>query len=351
MFLDKAIADRSKDYMNARRVAKEFEAITRGLNRNALAVPHSFAPPEEAKQVELWKKYIQWEKTNPLKTEDLTLVIKRGIHDCTTLDGGLTLICCFPLQLFSRTNSVCFVWVTMRTFGTSTHRTWLPTVSWWRKKVIWTIIKHCKRMLLQFTSEPLPRCSRKMFCSIFRMLILKRFVVLLPVRLFFNRLVWWFLLLQSRNRKDESIKIYEKLLNITTESFNPTLVYIQYMKFTRRTESITSARAIFKRAREDVRCGYETYVAAALMEYYCSKVMTLFLDSCLFPIVIIKNVLLKDINIACKIFELGLKKFQHEANYILSYIDFLSHLNEENNIRVLFERVLSSDALPLDKSL
>lgn len=44
------------------------------------------------------------------------------------------------------------------------------------------------------------------------------------------------------------------------------------MKFTRRTESMSSARAIFKRARADSRCGYEVYIAAAMTEYYCSKV-------------------------------------------------------------------------------
>lgn len=56
-------------------------------------------------------------------------------------------------------------------------------------------------------------------------------------------------------------------------------------------------------------------------------------------------------NISCKIFELGLKRFLHEAPFILAYIDFLGHLNEENNIRVLFERVLSSDSVPISKSL
>lgn len=78
MFVDKAIADRSKDYMNARRVAKEFEAITRGLNRNAPAIPPQ-SSIEELRQVDLWKKYIEWEKSNPLKSEELTLVIKRGM--------------------------------------------------------------------------------------------------------------------------------------------------------------------------------------------------------------------------------------------------------------------------------
>lgn len=101
------------------------------------------------------------------------------------------------------------------------------------------------------------------------------------------------------------------------------------MRFTRRTESINAARLIFKRAREDRRSGSAVYKAAAFMEYYCSK----------------------DINIACKVFELGLKKFPADVPFIVSYIDFLHHLNEENNIRVLFERVLSSESLPLEKSL
>ena len=47
--------------------------------------------------------------------------------------------------------------------------------------------------------------------------------------------------------------------------------YIQYMKFTRRAEGIKSARQVFKLAREDSRTRYHVFVAAALMEYYCSK--------------------------------------------------------------------------------
>lgn len=29
------------------------------------------------KQVELWKKFIEWEKTNPLRSEDQTVIAKR----------------------------------------------------------------------------------------------------------------------------------------------------------------------------------------------------------------------------------------------------------------------------------
>lgn len=81
--------------------------------------------------------------------------------------------------------------------------------------------------------------------------------------------------------------------------------YVQYMKFARRAEGIKSARTVFKRAREDQRCMHHVYVAAALMEYYCTK----------------------DKNIAFRIFELGLKKFADNPDYILCYIDYLSHLN------------------------
>ena len=45
------IEDRGRDYINARRVSKEYEAVTRGLNRNLPAVPPTNTP-EEATQVQ-----------------------------------------------------------------------------------------------------------------------------------------------------------------------------------------------------------------------------------------------------------------------------------------------------------
>ena len=42
--------DRGRDYMNARRVAKEYEVVTKGLNRNAASVPPQ-NNPDEVKQV------------------------------------------------------------------------------------------------------------------------------------------------------------------------------------------------------------------------------------------------------------------------------------------------------------
>ena len=43
--------ERSREYMNARRVAKELETVTRGLNRNMPATPPN-VDREEMKQVQ-----------------------------------------------------------------------------------------------------------------------------------------------------------------------------------------------------------------------------------------------------------------------------------------------------------
>uniref|UniRef100_A0A1B0FMU5 Suppressor of forked domain-containing protein n=1 Tax=Glossina morsitans morsitans TaxID=37546 RepID=A0A1B0FMU5_GLOMM len=126
---------------------------------------------------------------------------------------------------------------------------------------------------------------------------------------------------EGRMKYDKVHAMYNKFLSIP--DIDPTLAYVQYMKFTRRAEGIKSARAVFKKAREDVRSRYHVFVAAALMEYYCSK----------------------DKDIAFRIFELGLKRFGGSPEYVMCYIDYLSHLNEDNNTRVLFERVLSSGGL------
>lgn len=137
---------------------------------------------------------------------------------------------------------------------------------------------------------------------------------------------------------DKVHNIYNKLLTI--DDIDPTLVYIQYMKFARRAEGIKSGRTIFKKAREDPRTRHHVYVTAALMEYYCSKAsarqepeqhrndLAVGIQSSLclvfFPT--------QDKSVAFKIFELGLKKYGDIPEYILAYIDYLSHLNGSSRV-------------------
>ena len=52
MIAEKFIGEKSRDYMNARRVAKEYEAITRGIDRSFLSLPPC-GSIEEIKQVRI----------------------------------------------------------------------------------------------------------------------------------------------------------------------------------------------------------------------------------------------------------------------------------------------------------
>ena len=279
---EKMAIERSRDYMNARRVAKELEAITRGLNRNAISVPPT-GHSEEIKQVELWKKYIAWERSNPMRTEDMSLVVRRVTF---TIEQCLLCLGHHP--------------------------------------AVW----HQAAQFLELSSKILTEkgdvnAAKNLSNEAASMFVRATNALSKNMLLYFAHANFE----EGRVKYEEVHKIYQKFLDIS--DIDPTLAFVQYMKFARRAEGIKSARTVFKRAREDTRCKHHVYVAAALMEYYCTK----------------------DKNIAFNIFELGLKKFGDNPDYILSYIDYSSHLNEDNNTRVLFERVLSSGKLEPEKSV
>ncbi len=71
------IDDTNKDFVNIKRVAREYENVTRPLERHMPAIPPQ-GTNDELKQILAWKRYIAWEKQNPLKSEDRAYVIKRG---------------------------------------------------------------------------------------------------------------------------------------------------------------------------------------------------------------------------------------------------------------------------------
>ncbi|XP_021592006.1 cleavage stimulation factor subunit 77 isoform X4 [Manihot esculenta] len=130
---------------------------------------------------------------------------------------------------------------------------------------------------------------------------------------------------QSISLMQPAKKIYESLLG---DGVNTTaLAHIQFIRFLRRNEGVEAARKYFLDARKSPNCTYHVYVAYALMAFCLDK----------------------DPKTAHKVFEAGLKRFMHEPVYILEYADFLSRLNDDRNIRALFERALSS--LPPEESV
>ncbi|KIY44838.1 TPR-like protein [Fistulina hepatica ATCC 64428] len=98
------------------------------------------------------------------------------------------------------------------------------------------------------------------------------------------------------------------------------LAYIMYMRFAQRSEGVKASRAVFGKARRDNWVPWEVYEAAALMEYHCSSESV----------------------VASRIFESGLKKFSDDTDYIVRYLGFLISINDVNNARALFERVITN---------
>ncbi|ELT99142.1 hypothetical protein CAPTEDRAFT_164574 [Capitella teleta] len=274
--------DRGRDYMNARRVTKEYEAVTKGLNRNAPSIPPQ-NNPDESKQVELWKKYIAWEKNNPLRTEDHATMAKRvmfAYEQCLLCLGHHPDI-------------------------------WVEAAAY---------LEHSSKLLTDKGAAN----SGKLFADEAAAMYERAITATLKC----NMLIYFAYadFEESRLKFEKVHNIYKRLIAMT--DLDPTLVYVQYMKFARRAEGIKAARGVFKMGREDARSRFHVFVAAAMMEYYSTK----------------------DKTVAFKIFELGLKKYGGHPEYILAYVNYMSHINEDNNTRVLFERVLGSGQLPMEKS-
>ncbi|GMY29530.1 cleavage stimulation factor subunit 77-like [Fagus crenata] len=130
---------------------------------------------------------------------------------------------------------------------------------------------------------------------------------------------------ESRGAIQSAKKIYESLLGDVVNT--TALAHIQFIRFLRRTEGVEAARKYFLDSRKSPNCTYHVYVAYAMMAFCLDK----------------------DPKIAHNVFEAGLKRFMHEPVYILEYADFLTRLNDDRNIRALFERALSS--LPPEESV
>ncbi|KAJ7226640.1 hypothetical protein B0H12DRAFT_1148987 [Mycena haematopus] len=118
----------------------------------------------------------------------------------------------------------------------------------------------------------------------------------------------------SKHHQDELVERKKQYSN----------AWINYMRFARRTQGQTACREAFSKARKDEYVGWEVYEAAAMTEYRCN---------------------LEDGRLN------GMKKFGTDVAYVLAHLSFLLTINDENNARALFERVVPtftpSEAKPI----
>ncbi|KAJ7092538.1 hypothetical protein C8R43DRAFT_1203263 [Mycena crocata] len=99
--------------------------------------------------------------------------------------------------------------------------------------------------------------------------------------------------------------------------------WINYMRFARRAQGHKACRDAFGKARKDPFVGWEVYEAAGV-----SDGISLHMDD--------------GRSVAARIFETGMKMFGYDVAYVLSHLSFLLTVNDENNARALFERVIGT---------
>ena len=282
----KMIDDRNKEYINARRATKELESFQRVLLKNSPAIP-PVGSADERKQLDSWRKYIEWEKSNSLRIEDKLTLTKRVIFaykQCLLVMGHHPELWYEAAQYLVRMS----------------------------REMVDSGDMNGGKNLGDQASELYRRATN---------ILMKQNPLIHFAYANFE---------EGRGKFEKVHQIYTKLTDIP--SMDPTLTFIQYMRFARRAEGIKAARQVFRMAREDGRikvrfCNvlvvhytnsiqilffqFHVFIAAAWMEYYSAK----------------------DKNLAIKIFELGLKRFSDKPEYVRQYMDFMSNMNDDNNTR------------------
>ncbi|KAK5580163.1 hypothetical protein RB653_000176 [Dictyostelium firmibasis] len=259
------LSDHQGKYQHARNVYRDRKSLLEGILRNMLAKPPRSSDKEEH-QVRLWRKLITYERSNPQKFDAVTL------RNRVIATYNQCLLCLYHYP---------DIWYEAATY--------------------------------------LADCADLSGC----IAMFDRSLIALPKNLFIHFAYADYL--ESQKKQPQAKEIYEKILQTNPEP----LVWIQYMKFSRRTERIEGPRKIFKRAKSSPDCTYHVYVALGLIEYYINQ----------------------DTRMARDIFEIGLKKFPSEIAFVNFYIEFLTNLNEENNTRVLFEKLLTWPSLEKSESI
>ncbi|CAG8511165.1 16461_t:CDS:10, partial [Racocetra persica] len=329
----KFLQDRSPSYMTARTAVKEMRRFVDKINKNVVPTPPKWSKNEK-EQLSYWKEWIEWEMLNPLSLEDPSALAQRVIY---VYKQAMMYLRYYPEIWFEAANywvsikkdddAVSLLKTAMEVMPTSflVHFAYAELQE--HRKQFAESRKAYESLLLniQYQIEEIEKSTADEIKALMKNSTDN--VSEDENTLDMDGETREQLRIKEKELEKERSKVEESRQHEIDElSRAYSLVWIMLMRFTRRTEGIKSARLIFSKARKSNYCTYHVFVASALMEYHCSK----------------------DQVIAGKIFELGLKNFIYNPEYVSQYLDFLIQLNDDNNTRALFERTLMS--MPADKA-
>ncbi|KAF9538193.1 mRNA 3'-end-processing protein rna14 [Mortierella hygrophila] len=332
----KFLQERSAGYMTARMMWKELRKLTDGINKNLLPRPVKWTE-RELHQLEQWKRYIRWEKSNPLNFEDTSALSARVAW---TYKQALLSMRFYPEIWFEAANYFNEIGradeaVAMLKNGCEIMPTsFLLHFAYAEMEETRKNFKESRasyEALVKNLTEKIDDMNTKVDQEVqaAKAALLAEQQLLDGSGAGSNKKVRDIEEVdgEMREREREELKKrtkelqqYEKLARKEVEEMikGCGLAWIMFMQFIRRTEGTSQWRHVFGRARRSNACPYQVYIAAALLEYHCTK----------------------DTTIAGKVFEVGYKSFADETAYVDQYLEFLIQLNDDSNARALFERAL-----------
>ncbi|KAG5359170.1 mRNA 3'-end-processing protein [Yarrowia sp. C11] len=291
----KFINEKSGSCQNARQCQTVLENLMRGLDRSS--VPKS--GPRDEFQVRAWKKWIDWEKSNPLGTDNKPETNKRLLYCLKQAVMSLQ----FVPEIWFLAAEYCFDDPLLKTEALQFLKDGLslnPNSS-----------LLAFRLAEYYEREADAEKMRSVYDEHIESLSKERQA-----------------LIEAQN--DPEAEPTADILKLNTQI---SIAYSVCMKAVKRFEGIKPGRMVFKKARNTGFATYHIYVASALMEFHHNKNPT----------------------VATNVFELGLKYCGSNASYVQHYLDFLISLHDDTNARALFEKTIPllgpSDAAALIKSM
>ncbi|KAG4300845.1 hypothetical protein PCK1_002922 [Pneumocystis canis] len=321
----KFLSEKSSTYMIARTAWKDMALITTGFR--ATTIPKVPVWTEKnVEEVEQWKKWIEWEMSNPL---DLKLKPAVSARVKYAYKQAMITLRFFPEIWFSAVE----YWMSLNeekeaveimkngiTANPTSYLLHFQYADFLEQNKRYQEMRTVYETLIENLSKESKRISQYVENRLYEVSKYLEYVTpqepieegeiqKLPSKK------------EMQNIEKQGIEELNKL------SKNTSVVWSVFMRAIRRTEGIKAARQIFGKARKVPNQAYHIYVASevALMEYHCSK----------------------DSTIASKIFDLGLKSFGNDPDYVLHYLTFLINTNDDTNARALYEKTITR----LDPSL
>ncbi|ANB15701.1 Rna14p [Sugiyamaella lignohabitans] len=338
----KFTAEVSGTYMNARSSLREMENIFTGMPRTTSPGLRQWSKKEQ-KIYEKWEQWIDWEKRNPLSTGNKALVDARvtyaykqavmtlryfpevwysfslytlGRGDLSTVSAASA-----PGALASSNSSVDAALEILRNGLQANPSSFLLSY-----KAAELLEKESRYDELKVIYENL--IARYKLEREKMVIQNEQFYILLNEAHVYATTQ---LSLNGKSKKERKAEkhITQKEAEIHSVSRSITLAYTEYMKTAKRSQGIKEARRVFGEARRLPYTTHHIFVASAMMEYHNNK----------------------EADIADKIFELGLKRFSENSEYVKVYFDFLILTNDETNARALFEKSISKMPIAAAKPL